>query len=453
MAPDNANYTSKDIATEFLEAFGQHFSSTLKEEISHSKYVSIMADEATDIRVRQELSLCCRYVNSSGCAKEAFLGLVHLESTTAEVLTQQIIQILKAYNVSSNQIQWQAYDGAANFSGRKNGVQANMKIHFPDARYIHCRSHLLNLAAVGAAKNFPMLKKLYSSLNSLWRFFHLSPKRTGKLEAVQQALGSAPISLVQAGDTRWTSNYKAVKAVIATLSASIVALEDIHQSGDDLSSEAGGLLLTFHDINFLLLLYAVREILNPLHILALQLQSQSLSLAELPKKVTATVESLQKIQNDERTYMEPANVFIEECTSLGLGLIGTPDEQLHAAVIKPYIAKLITHLGQRLQSDALNFLSMAYSIFQPTNFQPTMTYGEPEIRLISTEFSLNLEDCLMEWKVYRNYLKQNMEETTSTILQKLASKCDLSDGFPLLHNIACLFLSAPLGTASVERSF
>ena len=50
----------------------------------------------------------------------------------------------------------------------------------------------------------------------------------------------------------------------------------------DLSSQAGGLLLTFHDEATVLQIYALQEIL---HTLTLTLQSPKLSLAELSVKV------------------------------------------------------------------------------------------------------------------------------------------------------------------------
>lgn len=40
----------------------------------------------------------------------------------------------------------QGYDGAANMSGRLNGVQAVIQREHPAALYMHCASHSLNLA-------------------------------------------------------------------------------------------------------------------------------------------------------------------------------------------------------------------------------------------------------------------------------------------------------------------
>ena len=88
------------------------------------------------------------------------------------------------------------------------------------------------------------LKQLFS-LNSPWHLFSLSPKRIHTLREVQDALQGPNVSLVKAGDTRWTSHYRAVKAVVKCLKGIVTTLQHLHQDSGDLSSEAGGLLLIF----------------------------------------------------------------------------------------------------------------------------------------------------------------------------------------------------------------
>ena len=46
---------------------------------------------------------------------------------------------------SSEKLIAQMYDGAANLSGSRNGVQARAKDHYPFAHFIHCYAHKLNL--------------------------------------------------------------------------------------------------------------------------------------------------------------------------------------------------------------------------------------------------------------------------------------------------------------------
>lgn len=286
ISPLNATYESHNTATEFLQAVSDWLTAGLLSRVRASPVISILADESTDLRTRNELSVCVRFLEN-GIAVEAFIGLVQLKSTAAEDVKTAILKMLNLHKVPLDRIYWMAFDGAANMSGKKNGVQAKLKAEgVVNGNYVHCRSHLLNLAAANVANTFKPLQVLLSSLNSTWRFFHGSPKRHNRLVEMMKVMGDPELELVSTGDTRWTSHYRAVKAVKLNLRSLVMTLQDIHCSSGDMSSEAGGLLLTYQNRTSILLLHALEQILNPLYVLTLALQSTKLSLIDLPEKVS-----------------------------------------------------------------------------------------------------------------------------------------------------------------------
>ena len=113
----------------------------------------------------------------------------------------------------------------------------------PNAHYIHCRSHLLNLAAANVANDFKPLRALFSTFNSMWKFFHNSPKKHGDLDEIQKVLDNPVLQLVRAGDTRWTSNYRAVSAIRVTLRAIVYELQEIHASSGVYTCECDSMRL------------------------------------------------------------------------------------------------------------------------------------------------------------------------------------------------------------------
>lgn len=117
-----------------------------------------------------------------------------------------------------------------------NGVQAKFKPFLPNSRYVHCRSHLLNLAAGNIANSSKPLKSLFYAMNLLWKFFHNSPKQNNRLQQMHDILNDPVLELIRTGDTRWTSNFRAVKAVRYNLNALVLTLQKIHQSAGDYSS-------------------------------------------------------------------------------------------------------------------------------------------------------------------------------------------------------------------------
>ena len=284
-SPLNATYSSHFTVREVLEAVSEWVTSGLLQRVRLSPAIAVLADESTDIRTRNELSICLRFLEN-GEAVEAFLSLQQLKSTTAVDVKESIKSFLVMNKIPLENVIWLAFDGAANMSGKKKGVQALLREDcVTNANYIHCRSHLLHLAAANVAEKFKSLKALFSAFNSVWRFFHHSPKRHNCLIEMKKILNDPELELVGTGDTRWTSNYRAVKAVKSNLNALILTLQNIHSESGDLSSEAGGLLLTFQNSTSILLIFALEEILLLLYTLTLTLQSKRLSLSHLPEKV------------------------------------------------------------------------------------------------------------------------------------------------------------------------
>lgn len=53
------------------------------------------------------------------------------------------------------------------------------------------------------------------------------------MRQMQDILNDPVLELVRAGDTRWTSNYRAVKAIRTNLTAIVFTLQEIHGDAGD----------------------------------------------------------------------------------------------------------------------------------------------------------------------------------------------------------------------------
>jgi len=118
VSPLNATYTSHNRATEFLQAISDWLQTDLLSRIRSSPAIAILADESTDVRTRNELSVCMRFLEN-GMAVEAFIGLTQLTSTTAEDVKTAIMTMLQEHKIPLHKIYWMAFDGASNMSGKK----------------------------------------------------------------------------------------------------------------------------------------------------------------------------------------------------------------------------------------------------------------------------------------------------------------------------------------------
>lgn len=83
---------------------------------------------------------------------ERFLGFIDVsEKQDADALSTSITNFLKENNITEP-IVAQSYDGASVMSGRFNGVQQKIKNKYPEAIYIHCMAHRMNLIVLDMCK-------------------------------------------------------------------------------------------------------------------------------------------------------------------------------------------------------------------------------------------------------------------------------------------------------------
>ena len=194
-ARKNPTCTAKVAVTEFVEAIGQWVQEVLLARIHHTSVFSLMADECTDISTVEELSIYSRWVED-GVPVEHFLGILPLKKTNAETIYSAIVSCLREKNIQLSKLVGMGFDGATTFSGKRSGVQMRLEANAPHALFVHCHCHLLQFACVQAANNTNGIKHVYTTLTSLWKFFHYSPKRADTLKEVQQVLDLHELKMI-----------------------------------------------------------------------------------------------------------------------------------------------------------------------------------------------------------------------------------------------------------------
>lgn len=136
--------TSPDIQNDLIASIASIMRQSINDDISKSKFVSIIVDETTDISHKSQLATVLRYV-SDDKVEERFIKFEDVSfDKTATALFQLVKTTLEEYNVG-NKLICQTYDGAAVMSGARNGLQKLVREKFPSAIYVHCFAHKLNL--------------------------------------------------------------------------------------------------------------------------------------------------------------------------------------------------------------------------------------------------------------------------------------------------------------------
>ncbi|CAN1163920.1 Zinc finger MYM-type protein 1 [Linum perenne] len=146
-APKNAKYISPDIQKEILAIMANRVRWQIHEEVGDA-YFSILVDEAQDASGREQMALILRFVNSAGILTERFFAIKGVSETSSETLKQVICDVLSQYNLQVEKLRGQGYDGASNMSGKFNGLKALFLKDCPNAYFVHCFAHRLQLTLV-----------------------------------------------------------------------------------------------------------------------------------------------------------------------------------------------------------------------------------------------------------------------------------------------------------------
>ena len=211
-AGKNAHYTSKDALVGFVEALGFWVDKVLLDRLHKAQYFSLLADECTDISTLKELSIICRRAENS-LAVEHFREINPLKKADARSIYETLVDCLRTKGVQISKLIGMGFDGTNTFSGKHNGVQALLRKNSPHAVFVHCHCHLLQLACVQAANSTSGIKHVYTTLTTLWKYFHYSPKQAQSRREIQQVLNMPELKVIKLSDTRWLSHERCVKVV------------------------------------------------------------------------------------------------------------------------------------------------------------------------------------------------------------------------------------------------
>ena len=242
------DYISPEIVNEIITICGQRILRQLLEDIKAANYFAVIADEASDISHNEQMCIAVHWVDSTYTINEAALGLVQLPDTKALTLFSVLKDVLLRCSLSVTSCVGQAYDGASNMSGVRNGVQALMKREAEDCLYVHCFAHSLNLCVQDVAKKCDLVRNCMEFIFSLVQLTRFSPKRLSLFERLRKEVtfsdgdSSLTPSLRTLCPTRWTVRHSAINSILVNYQALISTLEVVQQGHDEYAAKGKGLL-------------------------------------------------------------------------------------------------------------------------------------------------------------------------------------------------------------------
>jgi hypothetical protein len=223
-------------------------------------------------------------------------------STTGEHLAELLIETLQSAGVNIAEMRAHGYDGAANMSGKYNGVYARILNTIPGATYIHCKSYCLNLAIVHSCWKDNSVRNVMTTVQEIGFAFDYSAKR---LQAFFDGLAADAATkenmekrtkLRTLCEMRWTSRADALYTFKTAFPVVVHALERLQNLGDD---KAGQHLASLMRFQFVIALVVSEHILQSTVHLSTFLQGVECQLLEAVNECKTVVEMLRSERDDD----------------------------------------------------------------------------------------------------------------------------------------------------------
>ncbi|MGL5904177.1 MAG: DUF4371 domain-containing protein, partial [Cetobacterium sp.] len=265
-------------------------------EIQSAEFFSVILDETADITVKEQVSICFRFVTEHLESEELFVGFYETSNTTADALVELLKDALKRFSLPIEKCRGQCYDSAASVSGIRRGLQACVQEMEPRALYIHCMAHLVNLMVQDVAQNIPACRNFLVLIRELITLIRNSPKR---LAWFQQFQCQDAQSLRPLCPTRWTLKAASLQSVASNYSAIMEFLEDLCLCDKgDAGGKANGLLSHLQKFGTYFMLKLLSFFFSRTEMVNVALQRSQLHLQKAAAMIETLKEDIQHLREN-----------------------------------------------------------------------------------------------------------------------------------------------------------
>ena len=148
---------------------------------------------------------------------EEFLGFTALKATEAETISQEVLNVTEKHGLEMQKLVGHSYDGCSTMAGEVSGVQQRIRDLSPQAFFMHCASHWLNLV-INDQNNVMEIRKAVAVIKSVIVYFRESSVR-------RQLVSRIPLLC----ETRWSEKYKSIRLFYEKLCDIFTKLVEITQ--------------------------------------------------------------------------------------------------------------------------------------------------------------------------------------------------------------------------------
>lgn len=482
----NATYVRMQSQNEMIDVIGHHtIQANIIDEIKAAGFHSIMVDEVTASN-DEVMSLCVRFIDDKNNIREEFLEFIQVKRITGQALADAIFKFYKETGLNISHIRGQCFDGAANMAGAKKGLSAIILNQNPQAVYMHCNSHILNLSIVSACKD-NVIQAVLARMTQVAIFINYSPKRENLLEHIVARNvegGQRRKILVGLCKTRWTERNTAYEHFFLAFPFLVTCFEiingthgliDSYESAytEDWSAEskkdATTHLNAMCNFGFIVGLVSVYRLLYPLQGTCQKLQGRTIDIVKAFDEIESVKSDIQATRNDidnaftriyqhsvrlsEQVGVEPSIPRIAKRQSNRANTpADNPEEYYRRTLAIPLLDNIMTELNTRFTNLSLRASKLLFLVPDVMCTLPDNSTEFNEIVEMYKEDLVNPDVIDIELSVWRRkWLRVDSKDRPSSLAKSLGA-CDrsrLPNLYVLLKIASCL----PVTSCECERSF
>jgi hypothetical protein len=236
----HTNYLSSTVCDELIKIMGNTVRKTIVDRIKSSKYFSVTVDSTPDNSHTDQLTCVIRYLEND-CPVERFLTFLDHTGHKGNEMADALVSFLQSMDLDIGNCRGQSYDNASNMSGKYIGMQTLIRQKSPNAVFVPCSGHSLNLVGQAAVDCCRQAVSFFDFVQQVYNFFSASTSRYNLLKAKLAPKGlPMPKRL---SDTRWSAHADATKALMSGYADFAVVLDEIandaNQKGETCNTASG----------------------------------------------------------------------------------------------------------------------------------------------------------------------------------------------------------------------
>ena len=464
-------YHNDKACKNFIRAIAEQFNCDLSQTLTSARFISIMADGATDVGTREVLDVYVRLLEN-GKAVNTFVALKECPNGKAQGITEAITLAMDEKDQNwKNKTACLGTDGASVMVGQHGGVFGILKRDIPSLISVHCIAHNLELGLQDTLKAIPLFREVKEMLQGMWKYYKYSCKALKELKDLAESMDEKAYKCTKADGSRWVPHLHRALEVLLCKNYKIIVLHFEHASqARDSSAEMQGRATNYSkklkSFKFLKFMHLLLDVVKEVSKVSLLFQRDDVTVSAVQLKIDTLCGALDamnlrpgehvrsfcvEITDDnmfKETHLKRVNGDDASFMSIKSGLITSAKEYFHKRF-------------SNFQEDPVlrGAADLSNPLLWPRERQDLLIFGENKLtdiihhfQALLTRHNFDEQACLDEWLELKLLVYRRPQLREQSIQHFWCHVCTaFGNEFPNMLMVVELCLIIPVQTACVER--